>query len=166
MLLSFCNCKKNTITKTDESRSITTIDSACPEDGKCSVEIFRNKSLEIKTDETGATYYQILDATETSVILYQYNRNTKEGLRDNKHREEIVFEIANSDSAISLSDLTLQKTKMLFGRHCFCRGQTGYFRVNEGNLKLEQKENAIRFSLDFKITQIPQTIHSITATIK
>ena len=127
-MLSFCNCKKNAITER-QSTPTTEISSACPEDGKCTIEIFRNKSLQIKKDGIGALYYQMKDSADVSVIQYQYNRNKTEGLQDGSYREEVLFEIPATATTLSLSDLKLQKTKMLFGRHCFCKGQAGYFEV-------------------------------------
>lgn len=165
LVVSFCNCKKNA-TPNKPSNPTTEISSACPEDGTCTVEIFRNKSLEIKTDGIGAMYYQMNDSPEMSVIHYQYTRNTVKGLQDGSYREEILFEVASSDTTLSLTDVSLQKTKMLFGRHCFCRGQAGYFKVTEGHLQLAQRKDGIQFSLEFKINQVPQIIQKIEASIK
>lgn len=160
-----CTAKKNSAENTS---SITkeTVSTFCPKDGKCTTQLLQHKSLNIKTDEFGATYYQLSDNSQTSVVLYQYKRNVKKELQDAGYTEEILFEIDNTDSKRTLTDLDLQKTKMLFGRLCFCRGQTGYYKVTHGNLKLEQKNKDVNFSLDFTITQVPQIIHSIAATIR
>jgi hypothetical protein len=85
---------------------------------------------------------------------------------DGQHREEIVFEINNSDSKITLSDKNLQDSKMLFGRHCFCRGQAGYYKVNEGTLNLQNTNGVITVDLDFKVTKVPQLYTSVKATIQ
>jgi hypothetical protein len=160
--LSFCNCKKNSVSKP----TMVSIESTCPENGKCSLEIIKNKSLEIKTDEFGKFYYALNDDVAKSVIHYQYNRTIEEGLQDGQHREEIVFEINNSDEKISYSDFALQNTKMLFGRHCFCRGQAGYFKVNQGTLTMERKKGSSSIDLDFKIAEVPQLFTKVKATIK
>jgi hypothetical protein len=160
-----CDSKKaaaeNPISVTKSSAPIL-----CPEDGVCSVQLFRNKSLDIKTDELGSTYYQMPDSDQTSVILYRYRRNVEKGLQDGQYTEEIIFEVNNSESTANYSDLDLQKTKMLFGRLCFCRGQTGYYKVTAGNLKLNQKNNEVKFNLDFKISKVPQIIYSINTSVK
>jgi len=151
----------------NETKSIPlTLKRECPQDGTCTVEVLKNKSLGIKTDDLGGIYYEIGAATETSVVVYQYNRKVEKGLQDGQYREDIVFEINNSDSLISRSDNELQKTKMIFGRHCYCKGQAGYFKVTQGQLTLNKKKNAVSFHLDFTITQVPQIIHSIKATTK
>lgn len=164
LTISSCNSPKSAVLNSDAN--LNTIETVCPEDGKCTVQLFKNKSLEVKTDEFGSVYYQMTDNTQTSVILYQYKRNVEKGLQDAHYTEEIIFEISHSDTSIALNGLNLQKTKMLFGRLCFCRGQTGYYKVTDGNLELEQKNNEARFSLHFTITEVPQIIHSITASAK
>ena len=120
----------------------------------------------VKTDEIGATYYQIIDAPKTSVVLYQYNRIIEKGLQDGQYKEAVVFEITNSDTLISLLNSDLQKTKMLFGRHCFCKGQAGYQKVSKGSLELVQEKNSIQFNLDFQVTEVPQLIKSIKIATK
>ncbi len=166
LVLSFCNCQKNNIAKNEAQSIPLTLNSECPQDGACTVEVLKNKSLEIKTDDLGGIYYQIAAATKTSVVIYRYNRRVEKGLQDGQYKEDIVFEINNSDSLISLSGSELQKTKMLFGRHCYCKGQAGYFKLTQGQLTLEQKKNAVSFQLDFTTNQAPQIIHSIKAATK
>ena len=55
---------------------------------------------------------------------------------------------------------------MLFGRHCFCRGQAGFYKVSDGKLNLENKDNTITLDLDFTITKVPQLYSKVKATIK
>ena len=55
---------------------------------------------------------------------------------------------------------------MLFGRHCFCKGQAGYFKVNEGNLNFENKKGTINVDLKFRVTKVPQLYTVVKATIK
>jgi hypothetical protein len=162
MGLSFCNCKKASVPKP----VMTSIESPCPENGKCAIQIYKNKSIDVKSDEFGGIYYALNDDTSKSVIHYEYNRTVEEGLQDAQHREEIIFEINNSDSEIDLTDGMLQNTKMLFGRHCFCRGQAGYFKVEQGNLKLENKGEVVTLDLDFQITKVPQLFTKVKATLK
>lgn len=159
--LSFCKCNQSSMAKS----TISSIESACPENGKCSIEIIKNKSLDVKTDEFGGIYYTLNDDVAKSVIHYQYNRNVEEGLQDGQHREEIVFEISNSESEIRLSDGMLQSSKMLFGRHCFCRGQAGFFKVEQGVLNLSNKAGVVKVDLDFKITKVPQLFTKVKAIL-
>ena len=160
--LSFCNCQKSTIPK----NNTVAIESECPENGKCTIQIFRNKNMEVKTDEFGSIYQAMNDDSNKSVVVYQYNRNVEEGLQDGQHREEIIFEINNSDAEIQLSDKELQETKMLFGRHCYCKGQAGNFKVEKGTLNLTNKAGIVTVALDFQITKVPQLFTTVRATVK
>lgn len=167
LFLTSCSCKKSAVNNQETMMAkIVKLQSNCPSDGKCTVEIFPNKSMNIQTDGTGAMYNQLVDSKETSVIVYQYNRDVPEGLQDGNYREEIIFEIKNGDTNGVLSGNDLQQTKMLFGRFCFCRGQTGYYKVTDGTLNLTQKENSISFDLNFTITEVPQIIKTIQATLQ
>ncbi len=159
--VSFCNTAKTK--KTDMA---VTIESVCPDNGKCSVQLIKNKSVDIKMDGLGSTYYQLADDSSKSVVIYEYNRDVPEGLQDGQHKEEIIFEIDNKASEIAFSDGDLSNVKMLFGRHCFCRGQAGYFRVNKGSLKLTQKDNVVSFNLNFKVTEVPQLFTEVKAVVK
>jgi hypothetical protein len=165
LFFTFCSSKKNNVISTEENKPVYKIESICPSDGKCTVELLRGKSLEIKTDDIGAIYTQIDDNNETSVIIYQYNRTVKGDIQDANYREEIIFEINNSDTKLKLSDKELQQTKMLFGRFCFCRGQTGYYKIEHGDLDLNQNNGAVDFTLDFVNTKVPQIIKSIKTSI-
>lgn len=160
--LSFCNCQKATVATMPTKSSI---ESTCPENGVCTIQIQKNKSMAVKTDEFGSVYYTSEDDATKSIIVYEYKRNVEKGLQDGQHREEIVFEINNSDTKLTLSDKNLQSTKMLFGRHCFCKGQAGYYKVTEGTLNLENNKGTITVNLDFKITKVPQLYTSVKATI-
>jgi len=165
-LLSSCGSNKNITSPLTKEENIISVESLCPEDGKCTIEIFKNKSLNVLSDQFGSIYTQQLDSPETSVIVYQYDRNVPKDLQDAHYREEIIFEISNTSSILSLKDKDLQITKMLFGRFCFCRGQTGYYKVENGSLNLTQKEDQINLELNFKINEVPQKIQNISVTIK
>lgn len=159
--LTFCNSQKSSVAM----NSIDTVKS-CPDDGKCTIELLKNKRIEMKKDDFGSIYYQINDALDTSVIVYQYNLNVEKGLQDGNYREEILFEIKNTDKKLVLNGNDLQQTKMLFGRFCFCKGQTGYYKVTQGTLNLIHKKNVVDFTLDFTVSKVPQIIKSIQATVK
>lgn len=161
-MMSFCKCPKATIAESNKN----SIESVCPENGKCTIELLRNKSLAVKADEFGSVYYQILESNETSVVIYRYDKDVPKNLQDANYREEIIFEINNKTQSLSLSGKDLQQCKMLFGRFCFCKGQTGYYKVEDGMINLIQNDNVVNFNLDFTITKVPQIIKSIQVTVK
>lgn len=158
--LSFCNTAN-----TNKSVMTTTIESECPANGKCTIQLLKNKGIDLKTDGLGKLYYQLIDDSSKSVVIYEYNRDVEEGLQDGQHKEEIAFEIENGAKEIRLENAELSNAKMVFGRHCFCRGQAGYFAVSQGTLQLEQKANNVSFDLNFKVKEVPQLFTAIKATV-
>ncbi len=167
-----CKCKKDVTTDNVSADFIPNekfqkmLTTFCPENGKCTTEIFRNKSLDIKSDEFGSIYYNQIDNLETSIIKFSYSRNVPKGLQDGSYREEIVFEINNSDKQIAFKNEDIQKTKMLFGRFCYCKGSTGNYKINDGNLILIQKNNKIQFELEFKNNKVPQLLKTISEVVE
>lgn len=155
-LSSCCSNKKNTA-----DLSISKIN-ICPTDGKCSIEIFKNKSILINSD-FGKTNYSIVDDFEKDVIRYQYSKNLDKSDVDGGYREEIVFEINQDQTDKKFMNTEIQQTKMLFGRYCFCRGQTGLYDVVNGSLNIKNIDN-LDFELDFKISEVPQIINHIVVT--
>lgn len=164
LVISFisCNSTKKNSSPTASNESTTN----CPDDGDCTIVIHKNKKLNILTDGIGSRYYQILDNENTSVIHFEYKKKIDENLQDGNYVEEIVFEIQNDVKSLLLIDNELQSTKMLYGRHCYCKGQAGLFNVSNGKLILDQNNNKIKINLDFKINDVPQLITSISEIIQ
>lgn len=160
-----CSSNKSN-NNTNASTFATNLQSTCPKDGFCKVELIKNKTLNIKEDTIGALYYQLEDSNDFSIIKYQYIRKVEKGLQDAEYKEEVIFEIANTTSELNLTNNELKSAKMLFGRHCFCKGQAGYFKINEGELHVKNTNNLIQFELDFIMTDVPQTTKSISTFIK
>jgi len=167
LLLSFlsisCNCTKNqvndvVIEKTDSA--------TCPSEGKCTTILIENKSLDIKTDDTGAIYYELTNNSKTSVIKFEYKKTVDTTFQDNNYSEEIVFEIPNQFEEINLTDNELKSFKMLFGKHCFCRGQTGIYNIKKGKLNLKKDGKTTSFNLKFEIPNIDHAIKKISEIIK
>lgn len=150
----------------EEEIEITTKNNSCPQDGTCTIEILKNKSLAIKKDEFNQIYFQEIVNNKTSIIKFQYQRDNEKGYADGNYREEIIFEINNTETSLNLSDNALQTTKMLFGRHCFCKGQAGYFNITKGNLSLTKENEEYKLTLDFLITEVPQIIKTISTSVK
>ena len=161
LIIASCSCKKSA-TQVQTMK----LSGNCPKDGTCIIQLLKNKSMEVKTDDFGKTYYNLIESTTQNVIRYTYSRTVKGNLQDAGYREEIIFEESNDSKNIALTNESLQKTKMLFGRFCFCRGQTGYYKVNHGNLIILQKTKEKTASLDFKIDEVPQIINHIDFALK
>lgn len=157
ILFSCCGSKK---TSTTES-VIYNLESNCPDDGICTITVYPNEKLEILTDETGSIYYKKVADKNSGIVHFQYNKTVEEGIQDGQYKEELLFEYNGNNVSLDLSDSALQTTKMLYGRHCFCKGEAGYFRVNSGSLKFKQSKEKTAVDLQFKIVEVPQIITQI-----
>lgn len=162
LLFTSCCSKKASITEPMNYH----LESNCPEDGTCTITVYPNQKLEVLTDETGSIYYKKVAATNSSVFHFQYNKTVEEGIQDGQYQEELLFEYSNENLPLQLADQSLQTSKMLFGRHCFCKGQAGYFLVNSGNLYLDQTKGKTTINLEFKVTEVPQIITEIQGNWK
>ena len=166
LLLSFfrisCNCTKNQVNDVVEK----THNTFCPSDGKCTTILIENKSLNIKMDETGASYYELTDNSKTSVIKFEYIKTVDTTLQDNRHREEVLFEIPNQFNKINLENNELESVKMIFGKHCFCRGQAGIYNIKKGKLNILKENKTTSFNLEFEIPNIDHKIKMISESIK
>ena len=138
---------------------------SCPESGNCTVEVFKNSTLDIKTDNFGKIYPEVKPG-EHLVIKYHFEKKADKNIKDNSYSEYIYFEINRNDKQVVLSDNELQNVKMLFGRICFCRDASGYFRVNNGNFYLFNRNNTLQFNLKFEMNKVPQVITQIKENIK
>ncbi len=132
----------------------------CPEGGDCTFEVLQNSNLSLKTDPTGATYPEI-EAGEKVVIRYHYKKDPEPDVMDSNHSEYLYFEINPGRVEISLKDSELQEVKMIYGRVCFCKGESGYFPVRKGNLFLYQNKGDLLVRGSFSIPKVPQTIKDI-----
>ncbi|WP_159800665.1 hypothetical protein [Flavobacterium sp. MK4S-17] len=115
----------------------------CPKNGACTIEIMHGKALDVKTDGTGKLYYALQDAKEKSVIKYTYSKHSNPEYQDDFYDEEVVFEVDKTTSKLNLTGKDIQKTKMLFGVKCFCKGKAGYYKVNSGSLHYRKKQFTI-----------------------
>lgn len=159
LFLFSCNCSKQTTMVNPQK---VALESTCPKEGDCKIEILENKKMNVLDDGTGSLYYRLEDDLEHKVIKYTYDKRVKGDLQDANYREEIVFEIENEIKEETITNENLQNVKMLFGRFCYCKGQAGNFKVNNGNLKITKD----KIDLDFEIKEVPQIIKNISIVLK
>ncbi|PHS07542.1 MAG: hypothetical protein COA88_08445 [Kordia sp.] len=136
----------------------------CPENGNCSFEVMYNKSLELKTDGIGALY-PVLNEGKKTVLKFEYKRDEIANTVDGYYSEIIYAEIDPNINQLELNNKNLSKAKVIFGRLCFCRGETGYYRIKDGALSIEKKDNYLYFNLSFKCNEVPQIISNISEII-
>ena len=162
VFITFLSCGSNKHTNTySETQPIS-----CPENGICTFELLQNKRLEIKKDAFGKTYYSLEDDATKNTIRYVYTLNNDKNIQDSSYREEVIFEVNSEEMKIKIAATELQKTKMLFGRFCFCRGATGYYKVEDGKLMLGKNKKSYTIDLEFKITEVPQIVTKINGLVK
>jgi hypothetical protein len=156
-------CKTNQ--KITEKDVIFLPGSNCPDDGTCSFEVLKDAGLEIKSDEFGNLYPEIISGNKL-VVKYEYKRKEVENTMDSSYSEFIYFELENLEDHFYLKDLELQKVKLLYGRICFCRNATGYYKITEGALLIDNYNQKLQIKLNFKTPKnIPQIISEIHETI-
>ena len=151
-----CNTSKKAVAQ-DGKTSKAQILTACPENVDCTLEVFQNKSMVVKTDGIGGVYYELEDDAEKTVYLYTYKLKTDKQYQDAGYREEIIFETDSATADFALTDKDLQNTKILFGVWCYCKGKAGNYKVTKGNFSKKGKEVSINFPAivdDQKVTAL------------
>lgn len=143
LLLTFSYCSTNKNTLETKSTTTVTVESSCPENGKCTFEIIQNKSLLVKTDALGTTYFELVDNLNKVVFKYKFDLNVDKTLQDAGYTEEVLFEMDKDYTDFSISGKELQHTKLLFKVMCFCRGKAGSYKVFEGNITKKGKSLSI-----------------------
>ncbi len=166
IFLLFLTCKSqqtNSDKLLSEKKAITLFEN-CPDNGNCSIEIFPNTELEVNQDEFG-NLYPIINKGNKLIVKYHYKKTPIENTADSNYSEIIYFELDNDKINLDLQNEKLQEVKLLFGRLCYCKGTTGYFKVNKGNLQVKMDKEELIISLQFEVKKIPQIIHTINESI-
>ena len=153
----FTSCGSNQQTKKDpiEPPRVN-----CPEGGDCTFEVLQKSNLTLKSDQTGALYPEV-EPGDRVVVRYQYKKNTSPNALDSDHSEYVYFEIDPGRVELALKDADIQRVKMVYGRICFCKGETGYYPVRKGNLFIYQNDGDLLVRSSFSIPKVPQTIKEI-----
>lgn len=140
-ILFSCSTGKNTIQSFDNA----TITSNCTENYDCTFEAQKDKSLVVKTDDTGHNYFNVIDTPGKTVLKYSYKRITDPRIQDAGYVETITFEIDNNTAALNLKGKDIQKTKMVLNIACFCKGKAGVRKIEEGILTF--KDNKLHIEI-------------------
>ncbi len=167
LMLNACKTQTNTI-NTLSNTSILQMENkitACLEEGTCSVVVHKNKTLTVKDDGTGALYPELTEGTNT-VVEYTYLKEGPEGTADGNYSETIHFEIPAGTDYLSKENTTLADVKLLYGKHCFCRGEAGYYPITNGKLLVEKNEQGIAFDLKFNVSETSQVVSHIVEMVK
>lgn len=155
-LMPSCNAKQKVLTV----KEVDKITSFCPDDGVCTFEILENKSLKILQDEFGNLYPEISEGNNI-ILKFQYKRNEIPNAVDSSYSELIYVELDPNNLILDLDNSQLQNVKLLFARLCYCKGQTGYYKVKNGILSISKENDKYQINLEFKVNEVPQVITSI-----
>ncbi len=47
-------------------------------------------------------------------------------------------------------DTELEQVKLVYGKHCYCKGEAGYYKITQGILKIDQSDKHTKVKLTFK----------------
>tara|TARA_R110002049_G_scaffold65035_1_gene170999 strand:- start:137828 stop:138394 length:567 start_codon:yes stop_codon:yes gene_type:complete len=151
-----CKSKQPVLTE----NNTTGISENCPENDMCSLEVLQNKKLNILRDNLGEIYPEIADGNQL-LLKFKFEKNADLNVADGHYIEEIYIELNPNNLQKETTDF--KKENLLFARLCFCKGQTGYYRIRTGRLSVKNiKDGTYKIDFNFKIDEVPQIITSIT----
>lgn len=156
LVLISCSSREQVLKNTTELATTN-----CPADGVCSLKVEENKTLNYINDTTSNLYPEITDGNNI-VLTFEYKRNEIPNTADGHYVEQLIFELDPNNLEISLSNNSLKNVKLLFARFCYCKGQTGYYKINNGTLNIEKlADNKYYITATFNQNNVPQIINSI-----
>ncbi|WP_024771895.1 hypothetical protein [Aquimarina macrocephali] len=168
-LMLVCACKtQNTV---DSSKEIAVVSEYqnnkeyCPEGGNCTIKLHKNSSMVLKKDTTDR-YYPVIEKGDGIVIEFKFLIKGPEGTADADYSETIHLEINKTTETLSLKGEKLEQVHLLFGKHCFCRGEAGYYKVKDGNLELQKSKDEINIDVSFNIPEVSHKIFNIKEKIR
>ncbi|PCI33035.1 MAG: hypothetical protein COB60_08320 [Flavobacteriaceae bacterium] len=134
-------------------------------DGYSTVSVIQHKKAVLKKDKFGIGYVTLENA-EGSLVKFEYKKQAPQNTADAHYSEIIYIHLAKDFSEFKLHDTTLQQAQILFGRFCYCKGKTGFYKVEQGELsaKMWSKNNLV-LVLNFSMKQVPHLISSIQESI-
>lgn len=134
----------------------------CPQDGICTIELLKNKSLNYLKGTLGELYVEVVDGNML-VLKFEYKRNEIPNTADGSYVEQVYVQIDKENLEMQESDL--RKTNIVFGRFCYCKGQSGHYKIKNGTLTIKRvKDKTYHLMLDFTIDEVPQIISKIEET--
>ena len=135
----------------------------CPDNGKCHFKILENSSLILKTDEFGNGYHEIIESTST-VLQFEFTKTSDPNIQDSSYKELVLIELDDLKKSFTVNDLELKKYKATYVRLCFCRGQTGSYAINFGNLIYNAKDSEKHLKFTFQNEKVPQILTFVEAS--
>ena len=159
-ILISCHSAKKTNHLVNDKSMINNVQ--CPENGTCSLTVSKLKSINVKSDEFGNSYTEIIDSNNT-LLIFEYKRDPIENVVDDNYQELVYIELQNPIENLRLENDQLQNAKVTFVRLCFCKGQTGAYKVTNGQLDItKRKTSNYQLELSFEVDEVPHIINTIS----
>ena len=159
------NKAKDAVSAVANNKDIVVAMDTCPEDGECQVALKNSATMTINEDSIGMEYPTI-DKGDNMVVRYTYLKKGPKGTADGDYSETLHFEIPANTTTLSLMDSDLQNVDLLFGKHCFCKGEAGYYKVTAGSLVLVKTENQLTFEISYSVAGTSHKINRISKKIQ
>lgn len=159
------SCKSSKSSEDKANQDVNSISSLCAEEGECTFVVHKDSSLIILEDTTGQIY-PVIEQGENIVVEFTYAVKGPEGTMDGDYSETVHFEITGSEDKLNLTNEELGKIKLLFGKHCFCKGEAGYYTVDEGEILLKNKNDSLFLNLNLVINKVSHKVNNITYRFK
>lgn len=161
-IICFISCKAKS--ELIPVNNVNPVISDCPENGHCTLDVYKHKALQTKVDDFGQIYTETVKGNHY-VLKFEYKKHTKTNYQDSSYREEVYIELDKNNLEIETTNL--QAEKLYFARWCYCKGQTGFYKIKQGKFKVS-RINATDFQLNlhFKIDEVPQIISEINRVFK
>ena len=126
-----------------------TMISVAPENGKVTATREFEKGLNLNGFKE--LYPQTHFDPEKVLVEYSFDRNKTEGnYADDFYKEELFLESPAQKFKKQYKDDELEQVKLVYGKHCYCKGEAGYFKITEGTLKVDHSEKQTKVKLTFK----------------
>jgi hypothetical protein len=164
VFLIFISCG-NKINLASKKEIIILKESPENNESKVSVNIFNNSTLTIKEDSTGHLY-PVVESGNNIVVEYKYVEKGEEGIVDGDYSETLHFEISKNTKQLRLKDNQLTKVKALFGKHCFCKGEAGYYFINKGKFKVLKSDEEVYFDINFSVEGTSSKLMRVSKYLK
>jgi len=133
--------------------------------GHSTITVIPHKKAVLKKDPFNIGYV-ILEEGEGSLFKFEYIKQTPKNLADANYSEIVYINLPENFSEINSNNVALGKTQILFGRFCYCKGQTGFYKVENGDLLAKMTaKNQLKLALKFSLKQVPHLISSIQENI-
>lgn len=150
IIVAFVSCKS-----TKEINESKFVFEGCPDGGECEFEVIEDTRVFMAGDDQMGHFPKLESSKEMHTIKISYTKETMENLMDDEYIEVFYFTIGNDQNKINLSNSELYQANLIYGRICACRGQTGYEKIDQGNLEVNFSGNSQHIKLQAKPNKYP-----------